>query len=1344
MYIDTKDNDSTGRVCLNAEQADKLSVIGTIQVNLENNDSVTYTDGGDITPGVSGILQPINGGTGNITGRVQIGQREEEAIGENATSEGYNTVASGSYSHAEGYSTTASGNGSHAEGYWTQASSISSHAGGYGTRASGNYSTIFGRRDDNQSVLLSGSANTLTYTVNIPESIFDSSTALSGQVSSSGSFTSSKLPTATSSSPTSVTTYSTEVQTLKGGYSYKYQTSQSTSGGSLYFTTSIYLFSSRSDNTFSGLIKTYQSNTQTEDIITIPAGSTYYIVYLKSKTSFRKTTLNSNGNIRYYYKAIQSYHALGTPFIDRIKNIEDISIYKNGYFLTGQKITSISTTNNTITLNKTLSTSEINYKQFSIFTNRGAKGEGSFVIGLNNSANGSYQTVIGKNNLEDTTSAFIIGNGTIEEQSNAYIIDWDGNSTQTGTSTSAGFIGPLTGNADTATKATQDASGNIITDTYETKADALTKIENVQSQLNNKVDSYTFQNKLEASDTIKYGKICTINIEDNSYGNIHLDFDLIGRGNRYEKVIVRAEKGSAPTLTTTTINFSGTSDNIYLIHGYKYITTTGSEYIEIWCTINHWEGLRIRQNHLSSYGGDSHTVTWDCTEYDSLPVASDTIIKIEGIRGIGNAITANKFSGGWKGNYDHPIFLNNGDPQAVTSIKPSLIGSGKIGDNGLYLSSHPETSSTIIPFIYNDIAHLIKKGGSCVLKINDNIINYDFTNNGLFDGTPNYGYVGTLSSVDDIITFELTLHKDFEYSNKFYIDFGNEWWAPSNIKMETLYSKQEGDVWQTKINLTNQYVKSAFTPVMFSHQPLGQATDHPRFDKIKITLSGFQHTNPRVAEIGLINFSSRGVAETYLSIGGGTVYGNITAENFIGNASNDSNGNKIVDTYTTKETKVIAGTGLTGGGDLSQDRTLSLATSGVTAGTYGPSANVTGTSQATITVPQFTIDTHGRVTAAASRTYTTMTVDSAMNSTSTNPVQNKVIKAYIDGKVPNMSAYLPKSAGEAHKLTGALGLTENVMYGTELPATGFDGQLFFLEDDTPSLPLGGEAGHVLIKNSATDGDASWKELVALPKGGTAGQVLVKSSVTDGDAIWSTDISGNAATATKATQDGNGLQIDTGYLKLSGGTMTGTLTTQSCLTILSQDSVHEGGEIILSPATSSFKTGHIDMYDNKIRYHDGTTEYFSVDLTTGNATAKALYGAVWNDYAEFRNQKEIIEPGYCVASVDNGQVYKTTEKFQACDGIVSDTFGFAIGETDECKTPLAVAGRVLAYYSGNRENYHAGDTVCAGPEGKVCKMTREEIREWPDRIIGIVSEIPEYESWGTGNVPVNGRIWIKIK
>lgn len=220
------------------------------------------------------------------------------------------------------------------------------------------------------------------------------------------------------------------------------------------------------------------------------------------------------------------------------------------------------------------------------------------------------------------------------------------------------------------------------------------------------------------------------------------------------------------------------------------------------------------------------------------------------------------------------------------------------------------------------------------------------------------------------------------------------------------------------------------------------------------------------------------------------------------------------------------------------------------------------------------------------------------------------------------------------------------------------------------------------------------------------------------------------------------------------------------------SVHSNGYVAVRTPT---RTSHYEFWDTDsgwapIKSGDltvtgggtfsGVTKITNTTASTSTATGALIvsggigcakniygnnvYGAVWNDYAEFRNQIEEIKPGYCVASADNGQVYKTTEKFQACDGIVSDTFGFAIGETDECKTPLAVAGRVLAYCEGDRNDYHSGDTVCAGPDGKVCKMTREEIREWPDRIIGIVSEIPQYETWGTGNIEVDNRIWIKIK
>ena len=150
---------------------------------------------------------------------------------------------------------------------------------------------------------------------------------------------------------------------------------------------------------------------------------------------------------------------------------------------------------------------------------------------------------------------------------------------------------------------------------------------------------------------------------------------------------------------------------------------------------------------------------------------------------------------------------------------------------------------------------------------------------------------------------------------------------------------------------------------------------------------------------------------------------------------------------------------------------------------------------------------------------------------------------------------------------------------------------------------------------------------------------------------------------------------------------------------------------------------------------------TINNATGDISCSKIYGAVWNDYAEYRQSEGHIEPGYIVYSDDDGILRKTKNRLQHFEGVVSDTFGFAIGETDKAKTPLAVAGRVLVYTD---EELHAGDVVCAGENGKASKMDNVEIANKPDRIVGIVSEIPTYETWGEENVPVNGRVWIRVK
>ena len=170
----------------------------------------------------------------------------------------------------------------------------------------------------------------------------------------------------------------------------------------------------------------------------------------------------------------------------------------------------------------------------------------------------------------------------------------------------------------------------------------------------------------------------------------------------------------------------------------------------------------------------------------------------------------------------------------------------------------------------------------------------------------------------------------------------------------------------------------------------------------------------------------------------------------------------------------------------------------------------------------------------------------------------------------------------------------------------------------------------------------------------------------------------------------------------------------------------------------------NRYWGQIAFFNSEFQFRSSDVNSYCAArASAFWGAVWNDYAEYR-KAETLEAGRVVIEDKSGEMKLSTERLQPGANVVSDTFGFAIGETDDCKTPLAVAGRVLAYPYEDRDSYPLGAAVCSGPNGTVSLMTREEIREYPERIIGTVSEIPTYEVWGDGNAPINGRIWIKVR
>ena len=228
---------------------------------------------------------------------------------------------------------------------------------------------------------------------------------------------------------------------------------------------------------------------------------------------------------------------------------------------------------------------------------------------------------------------------------------------------------------------------------------------------------------------------------------------------------------------------------------------------------------------------------------------------------------------------------------------------------------------------------------------------------------------------------------------------------------------------------------------------------------------------------------------------------------------------------------------------------------------------------------------------------------------------------------------------------------------------------------------------------------------------------------------------------------------------SGGTTVsnnnGTITINST-TAQSATAYTGGNSIHINNNKISYK---VSTTTNSNIYFIGTTSTTANNDTTayvcnsnlayvtpgGNIYGAKVFNAVFNDYAEYRETKSEIEPGRVVREVGNGTLEMSTERLQRGCMIVSDTFGTSMGQTEKCNTPVAVAGRALAYCLEGRDyaRHHIGWPVCAAPGGMVSVMTEAEEAKYPSRIIGIISEIPDYDTWGTDNVKVNNRIWIKV-
>ena len=221
----------------------------------------------------------------------------------------------------------------------------------------------------------------------------------------------------------------------------------------------------------------------------------------------------------------------------------------------------------------------------------------------------------------------------------------------------------------------------------------------------------------------------------------------------------------------------------------------------------------------------------------------------------------------------------------ITSIDASYL-TGYSSTKRPYFNTHPENGGAILPFINNDLAFLTKKGGSMTsykttstdytLQTLTNSGQVSINTGAPFDGSPSYASF-TVSDTNDVIIIDIVCHKVFTYSNNFYIDFGNTGWRAKDIRFYTYNSNSDNSEVAYKLmgSVTNsefgQFVcSSSYTYVNSS------GTTVQGFNKLRVVLTNFQSVNPRIAAIGVLNYSSPGLTETFLSRGGGTVYGNVS------------------------------------------------------------------------------------------------------------------------------------------------------------------------------------------------------------------------------------------------------------------------------------------------------------------------------------------------------------------------------------------------------------------------------------------------------------------------------------